>query len=605
MPALTTPEPAAPDTPGTLVGRVASPPRMEASPDEFTFWVARELLVERNQLVETTSQVGDTAVRFYGVVTDVRRRSRKRDLADAFDETDGEPAEDPAFVGDGITYATVSILTTAPARLAPPLEGSPVHLAGSRAADAAYGFDGIDPDARLDIGLVRNGAAGTAGRAALDLDYLLGQNGGHLLVNGKSGKATKSSFLLHVVYLLLRFARQAAGPGVAHPLQVVPVLFNVKGTDLLYLDRPHRNYDSGTHGRLWTDLGVPDPEPFTGVAYFRPQQPGSAVAQSGGRPGDVQPYSWGLGDVVERGLLPFLFADDESANDNFVTLLLDIEARLTDEATGTDGALTRTLSTQAPATTFGDLLEWVRTQAGLPENSRALRNHATGTWRKLARKLFRLLADGRGVLRRDDAHGHPLDARGRAQGADHALASRTTRDPIVVDLEPLASTPAIQRFVVATVLNGLVAAHDAPGAGLVHLVVIDELNRFAPRGTRDPVTRLVETVAAEMRSRGIILLGAQQQASRVSERVVENASTLVLGATGPLELRQSVWSTLSDTAKKQAARLSPGEKLIVQDSLPEPIHVQVPHPPWATSERDAAPPSDQRGGPGNRPVNDF
>ena len=43
-------------------------------------------------------------------------------------------------------------------------------------------------------------------------------------------------------------------------------------------------------------------------------------------------------------------------------------------------------------------------------------------------------------------------------------------------------------------------------------------------------------VAAEMRSQGIILLGAQQQASKVSERVIENAAIRVLGKTGSLEL---------------------------------------------------------------------
>jgi DNA helicase HerA-like ATPase len=563
---------------------------MEASPDEFTFWVARELLVERNQLVETESAVGNMPVRFYGVVTDVHRRSRKRDLADAFDETDGEPAEDPAFVGDGITYATVSVLATTPPRLAPPLEGSPVHLAGDSAADRAFGFDAIGDGARLDVGLVRNGADGTAGRAALDLDYLLGQNGGHLLVNGKSGKATKSSFLLHVVYLLLRLARQrqADAPGDADALQVVPVVFNVKGTDLLYLDHPHRAYDAETHAPRGAVGGGDDPGPFEGVDYFGPQMPDADVARPNGRPGTTRPYSWALADVVERGLLPFLFADDESANDNFVTLLLDIEARLTRETTAGDGATRLALDPDGPAATFRDLLDWVRDQAALPDGERALRNHATGTWRKLARKLFRLLTDGRGVLRWDDERGHPLDTRGHATDDSHPLAATLTRAPVVVDLEPLATTPAIQRFVVATVLNGLVAAHGAPGGGLVHLVVIDELNRFAPRRASDPVTRLVETVAAELRSRGVILLGAQQQASRVSERVVENASTLVLGATGPLELRQTVWSALSEAAKKRAPRLGPDEKLVLQDTTPEPVHVRVPFPPWATSRRDAA-----------------
>src|SRR5690606_18143314 len=131
-----------------------------------------------------------------------------------------------------------------------------------------------------------------------------------------------------------------------------------------------------------------------------------------------------------------------------------------------------------------------------------------------------------GVLRRDDRNGAPLN-----------LVRTDTSDPIVVDLSALARFPELQRFVVATILRQLVEARTGANAvrGLVYLVTIDELNRFAPRGANDPITQLIEMVAAEMRSQGIILLGAQQQASKVSEKVIENAAIRVLGRTGSLE----------------------------------------------------------------------
>ncbi|MGL6344536.1 MAG: ATP-binding protein, partial [Waterburya sp.] len=115
--------------------------------------------------------------------------------------------------------------------------------------------------------------------------------------------------------------------------------------------------------------------------------------------------------------------------------------------------------------------------------------------------------------------------------------------------------------------------------GLVYLVALDELNRFAPKGSKDPITKLIETVAAEMRSQGIILLGAQQQASKVSDRVIENASIRVLGRSGSLELSQSVWRSLSDSARRKATELAVNEKMIIQDN--EPMYVRVPLPPWA------------------------
>ncbi len=54
---------------------------------------------------------------------------------------------------------------------------------------------------RLDVGLLRNGGTQFAGRAAIDLDFLLGKNGGHLNVNGIAGLGTKSTLLMSLNWL--------------------------------------------------------------------------------------------------------------------------------------------------------------------------------------------------------------------------------------------------------------------------------------------------------------------------------------------------------------------------------------------------------------------
>src|SRR5207302_10428115 len=129
-----------------------------------------------------------------------------------------------------------------------------------------------------------------------------------------------------------------------------------------------------------------------------------------------------------------------------------------------------------------------------------------------------------GILRLDASGSQPLD-----------VAAFPENRPVVVDLSLLNDTH-LQRFVVAGLFKQ--AADDQTGAqarpGMHYLFVLDELNRFAPKGATDPITRLIEHVAAELRSRGIILLGAQQQASLVANRVAEDASVRVLGRTvGP------------------------------------------------------------------------
>jgi DNA helicase HerA-like ATPase len=188
------------------------------------------------------------------------------------------------------------------------------------------------------------------------------------------------------------------------------------------------------------------------------------------------------------------------------------------------------------------------------------------------------LYDGDGVLRRNHQEGHPLN-----------VTANDSCPPKVIDLSSLSGSPPLQRFVVATIFHQL--AKDRTGAkkqkGLVYLVTLDELNRFAPRGARDPITELIERVAAEMRLQGIILLGVQQQASLVSSRVIENAGIRALGKSGSLELGHEVWRFLSDSARRKAATLLPEEKLLIQDSFREPMLLKIPFPPWAMQSDDA------------------
>jgi hypothetical protein len=246
------------------------------------------------------------------------------------------------------------------------------------------------------------------------------------------------------------------------------------------------------------------------------------------------------------------------------------------------------LNQDQPAT-FAELVE--RAQPGNTQSplSASFQGHHPGTWAKFYRRLVKLVLEGDGVLRRQGLTGNPLD-----------VALRKTCDPIVIDLNGLAGKPALQRFVVATVLRQLVEQRTGTNAssGLVYLIMLDELNRFAPRGSRDPITRLIEQVAAEMRSQGIILLGAQQQASKVSETVVENAGIRAIGRSGALELEQAIWRFLGKSARRKAASLPQDEKLIVQDSFREPMHVRVPFPAWAMRrgeiDRDD-PPANRRG----------
>ena len=75
-----------------LLGRVAAPPNKESTSDYFYFWVERGKLVERGQIVTTTSTLSGHPVEFVGLVEEVYRQSRCRDMGEEVGHLPGRRA---------------------------------------------------------------------------------------------------------------------------------------------------------------------------------------------------------------------------------------------------------------------------------------------------------------------------------------------------------------------------------------------------------------------------------------------------------------------------------------------------------------------------------
>lgn len=556
-----------------LLGKVASPEGDEATSEEFTFWVSEDVLVEKTQIVHAVSVQGHDRITFHAVVDEVYRRSRRRNVMEEADRFGGDVNVTIPLDSQGLTYARAKILGAVPTVLAPPREESPVYLSKAAEAAVAYGVERMGQP--LSVGLLKNGGRHFAGPAYIDLDYLLGANGAHLNVNGVAGAATKSSFLTCALYLLLHHCRERAhrAPSAPDNPAVVPVVLNVKGYDLMWLDHANNRYDREAMESVWANLGIETPGVFDGARFLAPEQATARVAVPVGR--TVERYSWSLGDVIERALFPYLFGDDDRDDENFMGLMQDVEARLSWER-HSNGVYARALQRDAPRT-FQALVEWVEEQIGSKEEDRQVRHHHPGTWRKFYRRLRRVVQEGEGLLVRHGMAGQPLD-----------VAATATCPPLVVDLYSIRDQ-ALQRFVVAAIFAQIDEARTGTNAtpNLAYVIVLDELNRWAPRGATDAITRLIERVVAEMRSQGVILFGAQQQASQVSARVIENSAIRALGRTGALELNQPLWGFLSSGAKRRVQNLQADEKLIYQVNFREPMQVSVPFPPWAMRRDEA------------------
>lgn len=188
-----------------------------------------------------------------------------------------------------------------------------------------------------------------------------------------------------------------------------------------------------------------------------------------------------------------------------------------------------------------------------------------------------ILIEGESIFPRNIRQGKPLQ-----------VTRSKTSPPQVIDIHSLPES--LQRFVVAAIFEQVKAARKGRHAvrGLRYLLVLDELNRFAPRQSKDPITQLLENVATEMRSQGVILLGGQQFASQVSSKIVESGAVRVLGRTGAAELQEKVWQGWDKSVRQQASILKLDEKFIMQTTFRQPMFVKVPFPAWAMKREDIA-----------------
>ena len=90
----------------------------------------------------------------------------------------------------------------------------------------------------------------------------------------------------------------------------------------------------------------------------------------------------------------------------------------------------------------------------------------------------------------------------------------------VVDIHQLHGRA--QKFVVGVILKELIADRektDAGGENSPVFIVLDELNKYAPKDNSSSIKEYLVDIAERGRSMNIILIGAQQTASEIEPRL--------------------------------------------------------------------------------------
>ncbi len=548
----------------------------EATPLEF--WIGvQDGLLRLDDLVWVEADHGGFAVRYYGMVDRVHKV-----LEGAQFDSDTFLAAGNLIPTNTAYVAHVTVTRLDPEEYLPPDPGSPVYLARGEALERALYYDGME-NRKLPVGFMRNGEP-----AFVNLAFLDGRQGGHVNISGISGVAAKTSYALFLLYSLYN-SGVLEGAASARTL-----VFNVKGQDLFYLDKPNQKLTDEERER-YRRLGL-EPEPFGSVAFYAPPrlEVGAGHIVPASERGDgVEPYHWSIADFCREGLLPFLFSD-RGAMSNLGFLIDHVTARLAALARGQQGP--ELLVDEGPAggsepgsfealgrrsiRTFAELVDFLEymllgsDEDGVEaEGNKAwtARQH-TGTLQAFIRRL-RAASRSVGKLVRGDAPSNAPDP------------LRSSAQINVVDIHALSAQA--QMFVVGSLLRQVFAAKESGGYRGRVFVVLDELNKYAPREGESPIKDILLDIAERGRSLGVILIGAQQTASEVERRVVGNAAVRVVGRLDAAEAERPEYRYLPGAFRERALILPQGTMILHQPEVPVPVAVQFPYPAWATKREEA------------------
>jgi DNA helicase HerA-like ATPase len=490
--------------------------------------------------------------------------------------------------GAAVRRAEVLVLRTDPEVWVAPAPGAEVHrTTGTQRARALFEDQ---MRSKLPVGLDQAGEPVHA-----DFSFIDGEQGGHVSISGISGVAAKTSYALFLLYMIFEteVGRSLLG---AHAANTRALLFNVKGEDLLHLDRPNRHFDDEARAR-WRALGVGDPRPFGQVSFHVPPQPGGSTDElapdARSRAAEqLSVYGWTPESFVRQGLLRFCFTegDERSTQVGFVEQVVRTQlARHAHPLAGEEGAVV--ICPQAHTSTH----TFERVVARRPPAQPAGAGTPIRGWHDLVDLLVVKLDPAApdpawtgatqpgtlmAFLRRLMALGPRLGHLVRCGVREVSLSSALT----VVDIHSLHESA--QRFVVGALVSRVFEEKQSAGREPLRFVMLDELNKYAPREGHGPLRELFVDIAERGRSLGVLLIGCQQAAGRVAEPVVRQPALKVAGRLDAGEAAEH--RHLTPELRERATRFLPGTMVLDQPLVPVPLSLRFPRAPYATNLADAA-----------------
>lgn len=551
----------------TPVGRVVATEKNPNTAQSFCFWTNLDSPVGIGTIVRVLAD--REAKEVFGIVTDGISYTDLASPIHDFISCEGNPneAEAAQTIRPEIRYYTASVLKSVPEEPIQPVSIGNVYLADDAAIRQSLRMDKYADETGIPIGLYVNG--NNMSPVFLDSQFLIGPEAAHLNVTGVSGLATKTSI---VEFLLTSIFQKFTGDKDGQNSKVAAVLFNVKGSDLLFMDQPADNL-SEPELDMYKKLEI-NPVPFDKVQYFAPYKNDgvnlNTLRTNENLLHNVKALSWGLKEIFDNVQILLNKDDVDAKADAFLQFMKDkiIDVDKIDSF----------YCMHKKIENFNDLEEWFQRifaesegQEGNSEGKSFWRGHAIATIRKIYNRLTNITYRCQGLVTND------------SNSQDLPWGQFEDRCVYVVDVANVI--PLAQDLVFTRIVEKLREQLESKLLGVDKVIVfVDELNKYASNDSGNSYLKqtLLE-ISERGRYLGLILFSAQQFKSQVHKRIVGNCGTSIFGRMDMDELATQGYSVMPPTIKAELTTLEKGKLLIRHPHFNQYIFVRFPRPAVMTS----------------------
>jgi DNA helicase HerA-like ATPase len=549
-----------------IIGKVTALEHRPTTIDEFYFWTDSRRILDPFDVVVVDHLNGSKT---YGVIEEINHITDTPGYMGAFISNDFGDVDTTAPTRRvGMNYIKASVVKNTKSIYNPVQDGSHVRLASPDEVSEALGLANVKN--ALPCGYIQMYSKDENEQVRLPVDFngkfLIGPEGAHLNISGISGLAAKTSYTM---FLLKGMQYRMSQTGTDKPFgdeSVAFVVINVKGRDLLTLDkRPAPDQFSEKDAELYRELGI-EPKPFENVKYFFPYEQDDFS-------NTYAPKLYVEDLIRDNKGFRYKYTFDQDL-DSLDLLFANIE-----DATGTmESACNYIQSKQGK---FANIRDWDALEHEISEHGKA--NSGRGdkeitvqSWRKFKRIISKSL--------KNSMFGNRVVPEQNEVRLSSALENIKANEMFVVDIAKLDEN--LQSFVFGDVIRtiydlklGQLTDNEEDIPSRI-VIFIDELNKYAgsdlPKNS--PILRQIIDISERGRSLGIVLFSAEQFKSAIHERVKGNCSTHAYGRTNAIEVSKKDYSYIPKVYKNMMVRLSQGEYIVQNPVFTSPLHIRFPRP---------------------------